>query len=309
MMRRGWRGGRAMPKGKATPLALAADERGELEKLVRRRKTAQDLALRARIVLRCAAGVTNQAVAREAGVCAHTVGKWRERFAKDRLDGLRDEPRSGAPRTVTDQRVAELLVRTLETAPEDATHWSTRSMAATCGLSPATVQRVWRAFGLKPHRTEGFQLSADPEFAEKVRDIVGLYLSPPDRALVLCVDEKTEMQALERAQPVLPMRPGQPERRASGYVRHGTSSLFAALDVAAGKLIGRCYRRHRAEEFRDFLDAVDAAVAPEAEVHLVLDNASIHKAPPIRDWLAKRPRYQLHFTPTSSSWLNQVERF
>jgi transposase len=300
-----------MPKGKATPLALTAEEQSELEKLVRRRKTAQDLALRARIVPRCAAGATNQAVAREAGVCAHTVGKWRERFAKHRLDGLRDEPRSGAPRTVTDERVAELLVRTLETMPEDATHWSTRSMAAACGLSPATVQRVWRAFGLKPHRAEGFALSSDPEFVEKVRDIVGLYLAPPDRALalVLCVDEKTEMQALERTQPVLPMRPGQPERRASGYVRHGTSSLFAALDVAAGKVIGRCYRRHRAEEFRDFLDAVDAAVAPGAEVHLVLDNASIHKAPPIRDWLAKRPRYHLHFTPTSSSWLNQVERF
>ncbi len=183
-------------------------------------------------------------------------------------------------------------------------------MAAACGLSPATVQRVWRAFGLRPHRTEGFQLSSDPEFVEKVRDIVGLYLSPPDRALVLCVDEKTEIQTLQRAQPVLPMRPGQPERRASGYVRHGTSSsLFAALDVAAGRVIGRCYRRHRAQEFRDFLEAVDAAVPPELEVHVFLDNASIHKAPPIRAWLVQRPRYHLHFTPTASSWLNQVERF
>src|SRR5918993_883189 len=299
----GERGSRAMPKGKATPLTLAAEERGELERLVRRRKTAQDLALRARIVLRCAEGATNQAVAGEAGVCAHTVGKWRERFAKDRLEGLRDAPRSGAPRTVTDERVAELLVRTLETAPEDATHWSTRSMAAACGLSPATVQRVWRAFGLRPHRTEGFQPSADPEFAEKVRDIVGLYLNPPDRALVLYVDERTGMQALEPARPVLPMRPGRPERRASDYVRHGTCSLFAALDVAVGRVIGRCYRRHRAEEFRDFLDAVDAAVPAEAEVHVVLDNASIHKAPPIRDWLAGRPRHHLPFTPTASSWL------
>jgi transposase len=193
--------------------------------------------------------------------------------------------------------------------PDDATHWSTRSMAAACGLSPATVQRVWRAFGLKPHRAEGFALSSDPEFVERVRDIVGLYLAPPDRALVLCVDEKTEMQALVRTQPVLPMRPGQPERRTSGYVRHGTSSLFAALDVAAGRVIGRCYRRHRAEEFRDFLDAVDAAVPAGVEVHVVLDNASIHKAPPIRTWLLARPRYHLHFTPTSSSWLNQVERF
>jgi transposase len=298
-----------MPKGKATKLALTAGEQAELEGLVRRRKTAQDLALRARIVLRCAEGATNQAVAGEVGACAHTVGKWRERFAKDRLEGLRDAPRSGAPRTVTDERVAELLVRTLETMPEGATHWSTRSMAAACGLSPATVQRVWRAFGLKPHRAETFAFSSDPAFVDKVRDVVGLYLAPPDRALVLCVDEKTEIQALERTQPVLPMRPGQPERRTSGYIRHGTSSLFAALDVAAGKVIGRCYRRHRAQEFRDFLEAVDAAVPAELEVHVVLDNASIHKAPPVRDWLAGHCRYHLHFTPTAGSWLNQVERF
>jgi transposase len=298
-----------MPYRVPTVLRLSAAEQAELEGWARRRKTAQALALRARIVLQAAAGRSNTAIAAELGVAKHTVGKWRERFARDRLEGLQDQPRSGAPRTVTDEQVAALLTRTLEATPEDATHWSTRSMAAACGLSPATVQRVWRAFGLKPHRTEGFALSSDPEFVEKVRDIVGLYLSPPDRALGLCVDEKTEMQALERTQPVLPMRPGQPERRASGYVRHGTCSLFAALDVAAGKVIGRCYRRHRAEEFRDLLDAVDAAVAPEAEVHLVRDNASIHKAPPIRDWLAKRPRYHLHFTPTSSSWLNQVERF
>src|SRR5215210_7296538 len=298
-----------MPYRVPTALELSEAERAELESWARRRKTAQALALRARIVLRAAEGLSNTAIADGLGVAKHTVGKWRERFARDRLEGLRDEPRSGAPRTVTDERVADLLVRTLEAAPENATHWSTRSMAAACGLSPATVQRVWRAFGLKPHRTERFQLSADPEFAEKVRDIVGLYLAPPERALVLCVDEKTEMQALERTQPVLPMRLGQAERRTSGYTRHGTSSLFAALDVTAGRVIGRCYRRHRAEEFRDFLDAVDAAVAPEAEVHSVLDNASIHKAPPIRDWLAKRPRYHLHFTPTYASWLNQVERF
>jgi transposase len=298
-----------MPYRRPTTLALSEAERTELEGWSRRRRAAQGLALRARIGLRAAAGLSNTAIADELGVAKHTAGKWRERFAARRLEGLRGEPRSGAPRTVTDERVAELLVRTLEAAPEDATHWSTRSMAAACGLSPATVQRVWRAFGLKPHRAEGFQLSTDPAFVEKVRDIVGLYLAPPDRALVLCVDEKTEIQALERAQPVLPMRPGQPERRASGYVRHGTCSLFAALDVAAGRVIGRCYRRHRAEEFRDFLDAVDTAVAPEAEVHLVLDNASIHKAPAIRDWLVQRPRYHLHFTPTASSWLNQVERF
>jgi transposase len=298
-----------MPYRMPTALDLSEAERAELQGWSRRRKTAQALALRARIVLRAAEGLSNTAIAAELGVAKHTVGKWRERFARDRLDGLRDEPRSGAPRTVTDERVAELLVRTLEATPENATHWSTRSMAAACGLSPATVQRVWRAFGLKPHRVETSKFSSDPEFVEKVRDVVGLYLAPPDRALVLCVDEKTEMQAVEPTQPVLPMRPGQPERRASDYVRHGTCSLFAALDVAAGKVIGRCYRRHRATEFRDFLDAVDAAVPTDLEVHVVLDNASIHKAPPIRDWLAKRPRYRLHFTPTASSWLNQVERF
>src|SRR5215218_6007918 len=298
-----------MPYRMPTVPELSEAERAELEGWSRRRKTAQALALRARIVLRAAEGLSNTAIADELGVAKHTVGKWRERFARDRLEGLRDEPRSGAPRTVTDERIAELLVRTLEAAPEDATHWSTRSMAAACGLSPATVHRVWRAFGLKPHRVEGFRLSSDPAFAEKVRDIVGLYLAPPDRALVLCVDEKTEMQAVERTQPVLPMRPGQPERRTSDYGRHRTYSLFASRDVAAGKVIGRCYRRHRTEEFRDFLDAVDAAAPAALDVHLVLDNASIHKAPPIKAWLLERPRYHLHFTPTASSWLNQVERF
>jgi transposase len=298
-----------MPYRVPSMLRLSAAEQAELEGWARRRKTAQALALRARVVLQAAEGRSNTAIAAELGVAKHTVGKWRERFAKDRLEGLRDQPRSGAPRTVTDERVAGLLVRTLEAAPEDATHWSTRAMAAACGLSAATVQRVWRALGLKPHRTESFKLSSDPEFAAKVRDIVGLYLSPPDRALVLCMDEKTEMQAVERTQPVLPMRPGQPERRTSDYVRHGTSSLFAALDVAVGRVIGRCYRRHRAAEFRAFLEAVDAAMPAEAEVHVVLDNASIHKAPTIRDWLLQRPRYHLHFTPTASSWLNQVERF
>lgn len=247
-------------------------------------------------------------MAGEVGACAHTVGKWRVRFAEDRFAGLRDEPRSGAPRTVTDERVAELLVRTLEAAPENAACWSTRSMAAACGLSPATVHRVWRAFGLRPHRVETFELSSDPGFVEKVRDIVGLYLAPPDRALVLCVDEKTEMRAVERTRPLLPMRPGRAERRTSNHTRHGTCSLFAALDVVVGRVIGRRCRRHRAKEFRHFLEAVDAAVPPGPDVHLVLDNASIHKAPPVRDWLAKRPRYHLHFTPAAGSWLNQVER-
>src|ERR671912_1835223 len=290
-----------MPYGRATPIVLSGPERAELEGLARRRNAPQGLALRARIVLRCAAGLTNQAVAGEVRVCAHTVGKWRERFAAARLAGLSDEPRSGAPRRIGDEQVAALVTRTLETMPAGATHWSRRSMAKAVGLSATTVGRVWRAFGLQPHRSETFKLSSDLEFVEKVRDIVGLYLAPPDRALVLCVDEKTEMQALERTQPVLPMRPGQPERRTSAYLRHGTSSLFAALDVAAGKVIGRCFRRHRAEEFRAFLDAVDAAVPADVEVHVVLDNASIHKAPPIRTWLLARPRYHLHFTPTSSS--------
>jgi transposase len=298
-----------MPHRVPTALRLSAAERADLEGWARRRKTAQALALRARIVLQAAAGSSNTAIAAALGVSKHTVGKWRERFAKDRLEGLQDQPRSGAPRTVTGEQVAALLVRTLEATPGNATHWSTRSMAAACGLSAATVQRVWRVFGLKPHRTESFKLSSDPEFAAKVRDIVGLYLSPPDRALALCVDEKTEMQAIERTRPVLPIRPGRPERHTSDYVRHGTSSLFAALDVAVGRVIGRCYRRHRAAEFRAFLEAVDAAVPAEFDVHVVLDNASIHKAPSIRDWLLQRPRYHLHFTPTASSWLDQVERF
>jgi transposase len=278
-----------------TVLRLSAAERAELEGWARRRKTAQALARRARIVLQAAAGRRNTAIAAELGTAKHTVGKWRERFATERLEGPQDEPRGGAPRTVGDERIADLLVRTLEAAPEDATHRSTRAMAAACGLSPATVQRVWRAFGLKPHRTETFKLPADPEFVAKVRDIVGLYLSPPDRALALCVDEKTgektEMQALEPTQPVPPMRPGRPERRSSDHLRHGTSSLFAALDVAAGKAIGRCCRRHRAEEFRAFLDAVDGAAPAALDVHPVLDNASIHQAPPIKAWLLERPRY------------------
>jgi transposase len=300
-----------MPYRVPSMLRLSAAEQAELEGWARRRKTAQALALRARVVLQAAEGRSNTAIAAELGVAKHTVGKWRERFAKDRLEGLRDQPRSGAPRTVTDERVAGLLVRTLEAAPEDATHWSTRAMAAACGLSAATVQRVWRAFGLKPHRTESFKLSSDPEFAAKVRDIVGLYLSPPDRALVLCMDEKTEMQAVERTQPVLPMRPGQPERRTSDYVRHGTSSLSAALDVAVGRVIGRCYRRHRAAEFRAFPEAVDAAMPAEAEVHVVLDNASLDPQgahdPRLAPPAATLPP-ALH-ADRECSWLNQVERF
>jgi transposase len=298
-----------MPYGRATPILLSGPERAELEGLARRRKAPQGLALRARIVLRCAEGLTNQAVAGEVSACAHTVGKWRERFATARLAGLSDEPRSGAPRRIRDEAVAALVTRTLGTMPAGATHWSRRSMAKAVGLSATTVGRVWRAFGLQPHRSETFKLSTDPAFVEKVRDIVGLYLAPPDRALVLCVDEKTGVQALDRAQPLLPMRPGQAERRTHDYARHGTTSLFAALDVKTGTVIGRCLPRHRAAEFRRFLDAVEAAVPADLDVHVVMDNAGIHKTKLIRDWFAKRPRWHVHHTPTSASWLNQVERF
>jgi transposase len=298
-----------MPYGRATSIVLSEPERAELEGLARRRNAPQGLALRARIVLRCAEGLTNQAVAGEVGACAHTVGKWRERFAAGRLAGLADEPRSGAPRRIGDEAIAALVARTLEATPAGATHWSRRSMARASGLSATTVGRVWRAFGLRPHRSETFKLSSDPEFVEKVRDIVGLYLAPPDRALVLCVDEKTGVQALDRTQPLLPMRPGQVERRTHDDARHGTTSLFAALDVGAGTVIGRCLRRHRAAEFRSFLDTVEAAAPAGLDVHVVMDNAGIHKTRLIRDWFAKRPRWRVHFTPTSASWLNQVERF
>src|SRR5215212_8850517 len=298
-----------MPYRRPTVLVLSEAERRELEGWARRRRTAQALALRARIVLRAAVGLSNTAIAQELGIAKPTVGKWRERFARLRSDGLLDEPRPGAPRRIADEEIAALVDRTLSTTPEDATHWSLRSMARTSGLSVSTVGRIWRAFGLQPHRSETFKLSTDPFFAEKVRDIIGLYLAPPDRALVLCVDEKSQVQALDRTQPLLPLRPGQAERRTHDYVRHGTTSLFAALDVAAGRVIGRCYPRHRAVEFRKFLDEVEARVPPDLDVHLVLDNSATHKTKLIRDWLAKRPRYHVHFTPTSASWINQVERW
>lgn len=298
-----------MPYRVPTVLELSEVERAELQGWARRRKTAQALALRARIVLRAADGLSNTAIADEFGVAKHTVGKWRERFAELRADGLLDEPRPGAPRRIGDGEVAALVDRTLSTVPDGATHWSLRTMAEASGLSATTVGRVWRAFGLQPHRAETFKLSTDPLFAEKVCDIVGLYLSPPDCALVLCVDEKSQIQALDRSQPVLPMRPGQAERRTHDYARHGTTSLFAALDAATGRVIGRCYPRQRAAEFRRFLDDVEANVPPDLDVHLVLDNSSTHKTKLIRDWLAKRPRWHVHFTPTSASWINQVERW
>ncbi len=296
--------GRPMP-----PLILHDMERETLERWVRRPKTAQALALRARMILACAEGRSNTAVGADLGVSDATVGKWRSRFLEQRLDGLTDEPRSGRPRAVTDDDVERVITLTLETTPKDATHWSTRSMAQRSGLSHNTISRIWRAFGLQPHRTETFKLSADPFFIEKVRDIVGLYLDPPDRALVLCVDEKSQIQALDRTRPLLPMRPGPAERRTHDYLRHGTTSLFAALDAKTGKVIGQCHRRHRAVEFRKFLDTIEAEVPLDLDVHLIVDNYATHETALIRNWLAKRPRFHLHFTPTSASWLNLVERW
>jgi len=290
-------------------LVLSEAERAELGSLAARRNTAQALALRARIVLGCAAGEQNKMVAARLRVAPMTVGKWRRRFVERRIDGLRDEPRTGAPRTIDDARIEAVIVQTLESVPPDATHWSSRGMARACGLSVSTVQRIWRAFGLQPHRLEAFKLSTDPDFVAKVRDVVGIYVSPPAHAVVLCVDEKSQIQALDRSQPMLPMRPGQPARRSHDYTRHGTTSLFAALDIATGRVIGKCYARHRATEFRKFLDEIEAAVPPDLHVHLVMDNYATHKTNLIRNWFARRPRWHVHLTPTSSSWLNQVERF
>lgn len=290
-------------------LTILPDERETLERWTRRPSTAQALAQRAQIVLSCATGKTNTALSTELGLTKQTVGKWRARFIERRVDGLLDEPRPGAPRQISDTEVERVLALTLETAPSDATHWSTRAMAQRAGLSQSAVSRIWRAFALQPHRSESFKLSRDPLFIDKVRDIVGLYLNPPDKALVLCVDEKTQIQALDRSAPLLPMRPGQLERRTHDYQRHGTTTLFAALDVATGQVLGSCHQRHRSVEFRKFLDQINAAVPPELDVHLILDNYGTHKTALIQRWLLKRPRYHLHFTPTSASWLNLVERW
>jgi transposase len=299
-----------MRTGRPIPvLILTEAERETLQNWARRPKSAQALALRARMILRCAEGVTNTEVARQAQVRIQTVGKWRQRFVARRLDGLLDEPRPGTPRKVSDADVERALTMTLESTPKDATHWSTRSLAKQTGLSRSTVGRIWRAFALQPHRSETFKLSKDPLFIEKVRDIVGLYMDPPDRALVLCVDEKSQIQALNRTQPLLPMRPGQVERRTHDYARHGTTSLFAALDVKTGTVIGEFHRRHRSVEFRKFLDTIDQAVPSHLNVHLILDNYGTHKTVPVRRWLAKRPRFHVHFTPTSASWINLVERW
>ena len=288
---------------------LSNDERQELRRWLRRSKTSQALALRARIVLACAEGVSDKAVAERLGTSRVTVGKWRHRFLEKGCDGLLDEPRPGAPRRISDEDVERVITTTLESMPRGATHWSTRSMAQAVGVSPMAVSRIWRAFALQPHRHETFKLSRDPLFIEKVRDIVGLYMAPPERAVVLCVDEKSQIQALDRTQPILPLRPGLPERQTHDYRRHGTTSLFAALDIATGEVIGRCYRRHRAVEFRKFLNVIDKAVPRNLDVHLVLDNYGTHKTALIHNWLARRQRFHLHFTPTSASWLNQVERW
>jgi transposase len=293
---------------KPVAVVLTQEERETLSRLVRRRGAGQDAVMRARIVLACAApGSTNTAVAARLGVSRQSVITWRSRFLAHRLGGLVDAPRSGAPRRVGDDVIEHLITLTLEEQPVGATHWSTRSMARRVGLSQTMVTRVWRAFGLQPHRSEAFKLSRDPAFVDKVRDVVGLYLNPPDRALVLCVDEKPQIQAVEGTTSVLPMRPGQAERRSHDYVRHGTTDLFAALDVKAGTVFGACKRRHRTTEFRAFLDQVETTVPADLDVHLVLDNAATHKTRLVHDWLVKRPRWHLHFTPTSASWLNLVE--
>jgi transposase len=291
------------------PLTLTEDERQTLTRWSRRAKSSQALALRCRIVLACATGATNKQVAAELGVSLPTVGKWRSRFVARRLEGLVDEPRPGAPRTITDEQVEQVVVATLEETPTDATHWSRASMAKRSGLSRSTIGRIWKAFGLKPHLTDTFKLSSDPQFIEKVRDVVGLYLDPPERALVLCVDEKSQIQALDRSQPVLPLLPGTAERRTHDYVRNGVTSLFAALDIASGQVISSVHRRHRSVEFRKFLVKLDKQVPGELDVHLVCDNYATHKTDSIQRWLGAHPRFHVHFVPTSSSWLNQVERW
>ena len=300
----------AKRRGRPTERVIVSPtERTTLEQWTRRRATAQGVSLRARIVLGCGAGRTDREIAEDLHITRQTVSRWRRRFMVRRVDGLMDEPRPGAPRRITDAMVEQVITHTLETTPRDATHWSTRTLAKQVALSHGTVGRIWRAFGLQPHRMETFKLSKDPLFIDKVRDIVGLYLDPPDRALVLCVDEKGQIQALDRTAPILPMTVGYPERRTHDYRRHGTTSLFAALDVATGKVIGECHRRHRSQEFERFLNTIEATVPTDLDVHLVLDNYGTHKTARIRRWLARHPRFHVHFTPTSASWLNLVERW
>jgi transposase len=290
-------------------VSISDEEREVLERWARRPKSAQALALRCRIVLAAADGVQSKEIAERLGCTTQTVGRWRGRFARRGIDGLHDEPRPGQPRKITDADVERVIVKTLEEKPVDATHWSTRSMATATGLNQTAVSRIWRAFGLRPHRSEHFKLSPDPQFVDKVRDIVGLYLNPPEAAVVLCVDEKSQIQALERSAPILPLMPGVPERRTHDYVRNGTTNLYAALEVASGKVISEMTPRHRAEEFRRFLNLIERSVPEGLEIHVVLDNSSTHKTPQIRRWLKRHPRFTMHFTPTYSSWLNLVERW
>lgn len=296
--------GRGRPKAE---LVLEPSEREILLRYVRRGKTSQRIVLRSRIVLECAKGADNTEVAQQLGLSLPTVGKWRERFVRERIDGLLDAPRPGAPRQIGDNDIEKIITATLESMPKGASRWSTRQMAKKAGISADSVSRIWRTFGLKPHRCETFQLSTDPDFVDKVRDVVGLYMDPPNDAIVLSVDEKSQIQALNRTQPILPMRPGQLERRTPEYHRNGTTSLFAALDTATGGVIGKCFRRHRAQEFLKFLKLIDQSVAPELDVHLIMDNYATHKTQAVRSWLAKHTRFTVHFIPTHSSWLNQVE--
>ena len=294
---------RGRPKAE---LVLSEEERDTLARWARRPNSPQSLALRSKIVLACAAGKTNRQVAAELGCNKVTVGKWRQRFVDKRLQGLADEYRPGVPRSITDDHVEAVVVKTLTEKPEDATHWSTRAMAKATGMSQPTISRIWKAFGLKPWLEDTFKLSSDPLFIDKVRDIVGLYLNPPERAVVLCVDEKTQVQALDRTQPIFPMLPGVPERRSHDYVRHGTIDLYAALNLTSGMVIHQLTARHRAIEFKKFLEAIDKAVPKGLAIHVVLDNSSTHKTPAIHRWLLSHPRVQFHFTPTSSSWMNLV---
>src|SRR5271154_1768077 len=298
------------PRGrpKQRELVVSPEQKIALRQLLQQPRSSRSLAFRARIVLECASGENNAAVAAKLRTTGFTVGLWRNRFITEGMVGLGDEMRPGAPRQIGDERVERTVRLTLEEAPKGATHWSSRALAAKTGLSQSTVSRIWRAFGLRPHRSETFQLSNDPLLVDKVRDIVGLYLNPPHHALVLCVDEKSQIQALSRTQPVLPMRAGQLERRTHDYKRHGVTSLFAALDIATGNVLGKCYRRHRSVEFLDFLKKIDAAVPADLDLQLVLDNYGTHKSALVRQWLQKKPRYHMHLTPTQASWLNQVKR-
>ncbi len=298
-----------MPPNVAVAIELSYQERLQLEAWTRRRTSAQALALRSRIVLASAEGLKNTEIAERLGISRNMAATWRSRFAEHRLDGLTDEPRPGRPRTISDEQVDAVITTTLESTPRDATHWSTRSMAKEVGLTQTAVSRIWRAFGLQPHRQDTFKLYKDPFFVEKIHDVVGLYLNPPERAVVLCVDEKSQIQALDRTAPILPMLPGVPQRATHDYKRSGTSSLYAALDLTTGKVLGALHSRHRAIEFKQFLATIDREVPAGLDVHIVLDNSSTHKTPAIQRWLAAHPRFVLHFTPTSSSWLNLVERW